>query len=190
MITQKLHEEFNARCRGERGGHQDIKDHLAALASYAFGRKVVAEFGTRTGNSTVALATGLANSGGGRLHLYDLDFSQFPAELENEMTASGVAVIKHQGDTANAVFTEHPDFVFIDTLHTYAHVTAELKAIEKSGSSPGLIAFHDVELNGWHGEGGQPGILPAILEFMERHAYFVEYYSRECNGLLVIERAY
>lgn len=170
----------------------DIQAHLPtlkALASESAKERpaVLAEFGTRSGNSTAALLAGLADSEfGGTLHSYDIaDVSYQPAG-EHPL----VRWQFHRSDTAALGNFPHVDGLFIDTLHTAAQVEAELVHAPKVKR---WIAFHDTVLFGSvdEGTGAAIGINHAIYGFLsspEGNKWRVRSHSVESNGLLILER--
>ncbi len=175
---------FHERLRGENAGHLDIIEHLPLLHYLAKQCTFVTEFGTRTGNSTIAFL-----SSGCCLTSYDIEETQlsFPEECFNIF-----GPVRHPWRFVRANTAELEDILptcllFIDTLHTYAQVKAELK---HAGKVRRFLAFHDTVLNGQHGENGERGIEDAINEFMQANTgqWRVFCHMRNCNGLLVLER--
>lgn len=83
------------------------------------------------------------------------------------------------------------DILFIDTLHTYAQLRAELD--RHAASVQAFIVLHDTATFGHRGEDGtEPGLLAAVQEFLEafgeERPYAVVHDAPECNGLIVLER--
>jgi hypothetical protein len=81
--------------------------------------------------------------------------------------------------------------LFIDTLHDYKQLSNELRIhVENNANPPRTIAFHDVETFGYVDEssGNKGGLVPAILEFLSRNKkWYVDYYTRENNGLMILK---
>ena len=181
-MKDNLKQDYENRCAGLSGSHQDIKEHLPVLSKLAEGAGTIVEFGVRTGNSTCAFLHGLELGGGGTLYSYDLGGHTFgKPELEN---ANWVFT---QADTGKLENIPPCDILFIDTLHTQAQVTAELRQapyVEK------FIIFHDSVNNGDRGEGDQPGITRAIYQFLAQNwkewRVYAEYPNN--NGLLILAR--
>lgn len=176
---------FWDRVRGESGaGHADILEHMPLLRLLASQCEHVTEFGVRTGNSTIAFLAGLERRGG-VLESYDIGPPLFvlPREIPPVWWAF------HQADTSRLEAIAPTDLLFVDTLHTYEQVRAELVHADKVRK---YLVFHDTVLNGEHGEGGQPGILRAIGEFLESQQpagrWRVLCHMRNSNGLMVLER--
>ena len=157
----------------------DITDHLCTLRLLAMGCSHITEFGVRTGNSTAAFLAGLPLTG--RLHSYDINTPNFSAPED--------CVSRWQftcANTAQLSDLEPTDLLFIDTLHTYDQVKAELRHANRARK---WLVFHDTELFGTSGEIGQPGINRAIDEFRLQNSHWVEFANcRHNNGLLILRR--
>lgn len=165
----------------------DINEHLGTLRTLA--RQTcgdVAEFGVRTGNSTIALLAGIEDRPeGGTLHSYDLN----PAQLTPPDRTRAKWNFT-QADTSKLAAIPYVDLLFIDTLHTYEQVKAELQHARRVNR---YLAFHDTTLCGWQDEhfGTGGGINRAIFEFLlspqGRH-WSVCHHNPANNGLTVLER--
>lgn len=165
--------------RGENAGHPDILEHLCTLRLLARTCSHITEFGVRTGNSTVAFLAGLPSNG--ILCSYDLDRARFtpPSDVAHRWSFA-------QADTARLEDILPTDLLFLDTLHTYDQVTAELKHGNRARK---WLVFHDTVLFGTHGEIGQPGINRAIDEFCASNPHWKTFAAcTHNNGLLVLER--
>lgn len=162
----------------------DINEHLPTLAHYARLCRTVTEFGVRGGVSTTALLYARPE----RLHLYDTD----PAcgkvvNALKEAKGHATAVTLFQMDTGDLGFIDPVDMLFIDTLHTFAHLTLELQMARYVTR---FLALHDVEVFGEAGEDGtQPGLTAAVRQFMLNNpAWQVVRWDTNNNGLAVLER--
>jgi hypothetical protein len=175
-------EEFTNRSAGIGTGHADMLPHMQQLHDLAALCSCVVEFGTRTGNSTSAILAGLTSRGGGILYSYDMN----PPSCSFE--ADGAAQWKFtQAKTDELGTIPDCDLLFVDTLHTEAQVRAELK---HAGAVRSYIALHDVNMFGFSGEAGQPGIMPAIFDFLARSPEWrVFAYHPSAWGLLVLKRS-
>lgn len=178
--TMTISETFHARLRGEAGaGHSDITEHLALLKLLVRPLDHVTEFGVRTGNSTIAFLAGLAPYG--TVHSYDIN----PPAFELPLDAASMWRFT-QADTAGLAKIDRTDLLFIDTLHTYAQVKAELK---HAAQVRRFLVFHDTVLNATQGEANQEGIGRAIAEFRAENTGWEEFaHCRHNNGLLILER--
>jgi cephalosporin hydroxylase len=180
-----INEWFDAR----RASPSDINEHMPLLRSLAAQCCHVTEFGTRSGNSTVAFLAGL-----------DVSFleNKMPTVLESYDIAPAAVQPPdcytnwqfHLADTGKLERINATDMLFIDTLHDCAQVAAELKHAPRVGS---WLVFHDTVLFGWREEStnGLPGIMQAILEFMAtKEGRKWRVWSHDVNncGLLVLRR--
>lgn len=171
---------FHARCRGEAGAiHRDILEHMPTLRRLADGCASVVEFGTRTGNSTIAFLASRAR----RVDSYDIaEVCLFlPDDCAERWTF-------HRNDTSTLADIPGCDMLFIDTLHSYGQVKAELR---HAGRVARFLVFHDTVTFGSHDENHTqgPGICSAVFEFLARHPEWrvSEHYSHN-NGLTVLAR--
>lgn len=180
-----INEWFDARAAAP----SDINEHLPLLRKLATQCNHVTEFGTRSGNSTVAFLAGLSSmvedlGMPGKLVSYDIA----PAGIEPPECLAKWEF--NQADTAMLEDIAPTDMLFIDTLHDCAQVRHELEHAHMVGK---WLVFHDTVLFGWREEstGNLPGIMQAILEFMateEGSKWRV--WSHDVNncGLLVLRR--
>lgn len=176
---------YEDRCYGKGGSkHLDIVHHMGTLALLAAQSSRVAEFGVRTGNSTVALLYGLNNRMGTKL--FSFDIADHSLDFDPHTVFPNVEWRFTKGDTKELANMPTVDLLFIDTLHTYEQVTAELKY---AGAVNRWIAFHDTVLNRTVGEGGGEGIWKAITEFLAKNQdWRMLCHFTNCNGLTIIER--
>jgi predicted O-methyltransferase YrrM len=154
---------------------------LAVLASQC---SRVAEFGVRTGNSTVALLYGLNQKPGTKLFSFDINDHSLDFDPKAEFTNVEWRFTK--ADTRNLGEMPTVDLLFIDTWHTYDQVKAELQyawAVNR------WIAFHDTVINRVVGDDGREGIWKAIDEFLSRNPDWKTLcHFTNCNGLTIIQR--
>lgn len=159
----------------------DISEHLPTLLKYAKECSHITEFGTRTGVSTVAFL--LAKPA--RLLCYDIERQKEVDYLEEQAKLLKVDFKFLLEDTRRAKI-EETDLLFIDTLHSYSQLVAELKSAPKVSK---YIIFHDTVTYGNVGEGGGKGLLLAIDEFLSLNPEWIEKERwLNNNGLLVLER--
>jgi len=127
----------------------DIRDHLEALhASVArFSEPRVVELGVRSGNSTAAFLAASEATGG---HVWSVDVVQ-PTVPDWWATSSRWTL--HIGSDLDpgihAQLAERPgrcEVLFIDTLHTFEHTLAELRAYVPMVRPGGVVLLHDTEL--------------------------------------------
>lgn len=160
----------------------DINEHMEYLRALAGTCWKIAEFGVRSGNSTVAFLAGLP--AGGELYSYDLNQPAF------ECPKDAPAWFFSPADTGKLEKIPRVDMLFIDTLHTCQQVEAELV---HAALVAHLLVFHDTVLFGSRDEqpGNGPGIMHAILCWMAtpegRKWEVAEHRSNNC-GLLTLRR--
>lgn len=161
----------------------DINEHMPVLALLAAAYPHITEFGVRTGNSTISFLAGFSMSGrrGSVLASYDINQHSVPS-----VPLLGIDWRFTQADTAKLASIEDTNVLFVDTLHTYAQVKAELKHAK---SVTNFIVFHDTVLFGENGENGEPGIQGAIGEFLANNPeWHVFTHYENNNGLLILRR--
>jgi hypothetical protein len=157
----------------------------------------VTEMGTRHGWSTVALLMGQPRW----LKSYDIDpkpedfktiMDAWVNHCEDERSREDVQFLN--GNTLEVEIDE-TDILFIDTLHTGQQLTLELDRHQWKVRH--YIALHDVTSFGLTDEAPvriqdknyHPGLLPAVLEFLECHQEWSVYrYFFHNNGLLILKR--
>lgn len=174
---------YRARCRTE----SDIWGHLPTISALAETCGHCTEFGVRKGNSTIALLHGLAHSNNGRwkprLVSYDIE----PHEIQPaDFRPPGIEWQFVQCDTSTLKTIERTDLLLIDSLHTAAHVKAELAVADNVRT---WLVFHDTMLYGSKGEDDGLGIIHAIFRFMQQNqGWRVHRHFSHCNGLLILTR--
>lgn len=161
----------------------DIQSHLPRLKELASQCGHITEMGVRACISTWALLAGNPNT----LVAYDVDHHTNMIALEKVGRQKGIDVQFVIRDVLEAEI-EDTDMLFIDTLHTYDQLSAELN--RHSGNVRRFMAFHDVVLFGLQDENGDgQGLLPALFQFMrDNPEWFVHSFYTDSNGLLVLEK--
>lgn len=163
------------------GEPSDINEHMKTLFNYAIPCDHITEFGTREGNSTIAF---LFSS---PLNLVSYDLNECP-NAEVFCMAKDVNT-RHEFVKADTreVDIDETDILFIDSEHTYDCISKELK---RSGNQARkYIMIHDTELFRDKGERDQPGIWPAIQEFLEANKHWrIKDHFTNNNGLTVLAR--
>jgi hypothetical protein len=150
----------------------DIRHHLPLLFSEAAGN--VVELGTRGGASTWALLAGVEARGGIVTSVDVDDCSGVAAGHPLWAFVQGSSI-----DPATVARVPTPiDLLFVDTLHQYAHVAAELSLWTPFVKPGGRILIHDPETF--------PGVRRAIEEHCAARGWVVTFVL-PCNGMAVIE---
>lgn len=124
----------------------DIREQMPLLYDAACGctQPVIAELGTRTGNSTAALLAGAAASGG---HVWSVDNG--PVTVPSWWHECGLwsfLAADDMSDEAAAWLPAELDVLFIDTSHLYDHTLAELRRYVPRIRPGGTVLCHDTEL--------------------------------------------
>lgn len=159
----------------------DMIGHMSTICAYSTQCPRIVEFGVYDCTSTWALLAGLPE----RLTSYDIVRRPEVDEVEQVAGDRFQFVL---GDSAK-VEIDPCDLLFIDSLHTYAHLQAELARHADKVSK--FILLHDTTTFGEvDQDGNTPGLWLAIAEFLVAHP---EWRVRErfmhCHGLTVLERA-
>jgi hypothetical protein len=170
--------EYDSAVAHQRPHSQDIAAHMPTLLRLAKECETVVEFGNRTGNSTLAFLLA-----GCRTYSFDLAGQQFTPPADSAHLWSF-----HQANTTTLLDIPECDMLFIDTLHNYDVVVAELLHAPKVRR---YIAFHDTVLFAYADESGPgPGIWKAVEEFIaaNKGVWELRLQHDYCNGLTVLER--
>ena len=169
-----------------RPDQTDMAYHMPFLETMAAHSGVVLEIGCGHGNgSTRAFTRGLRRSAH-RLHHVIVDIDP---ERPEEMPLNDLyAVTKVTGDSrdprvantaARALADFYPDIIFIDTVHTYEQLAAELEVWRPLACKDTLWVFHDTWMFGSYNT-----MTNAIKEFCERYPewHFIDH-TRQSHGL-------
>ena len=206
----KLTEIYNQKCASP----SDIYEHLPTLKAYASECTHVTEMGVRTIVSTYALLQGLHDWKGrtflngcdasNSMPLYHIDAPKklklvsidlyHPQEhggnLQEAEDVAREAKVDFEfikGDTLK-IDIEPTDFLFIDTLHIYPQLLAELERHHTKVKK--FIALHDTTTFATKGEvEGERGLWFAVEEFLANHKEWMlrQRYTNN-NGLTILER--
>lgn len=161
----------------------DMIEHMETIRAYAKLCRSAVEFGVYDCTSTWALIAGRLE----RLTSYDIDRRSDVDEVERAVQGSGTTFQFVLGDTAQ-VEIEETDLLFIDSFHSYEHLTKELTL--HVGKVRRFILLHDTTTFGYVDQTGDgKGLWPAVEEFVARSP---EWHVRErftnCHGLTVLEK--
>jgi len=154
----------------------DINENLPYLMQYASRYSSITEMGVRSIVSTWALLAAKPK----KLTSIDIAHpSSYGANI-NEVydlaSQEGIEFNFILGDTHN-ITIEECDMLFIDTLHTYTHLSKELEL--HAGKVKHCIAFHDTT--------SCPEVYTAILDFIEKNNNWrIDLHKENNNGLLFL----
>jgi predicted O-methyltransferase YrrM len=161
----------------------DINEHVLTLAALAGLCKTVTEFGVRDGVSTTGLLHGLRDVG--TYTGYDLEAP--PPKLKALAVAGGVKYTHVRHSTLTTARIQPTDLLFIDTLHTYGQLLAELRLHGSRANR--WIVLHDTETYGMIGEDGGWGLIPAYQDWLRENPQWKHAHTyKNNNGLTVLER--
>jgi hypothetical protein len=181
-----LQERFDALCNTP----SDINEHLPLLRDLARQCEHVTEFGMRGGVSTTALLAGQPES------LISWDINPVAVVHQNNadlISMQGRTFFQPRvGDTLK-IRIEPTDMLFIDSLHTYAQLRAELErhCDPEDRLVRKFLVFHDTTTFGQKGEDGtEPGLRAAIRFLQKEFAFPLWWLAHDLknnNGLIVLE---
>ena len=157
-----------------RQGGSDISAHLPFLEYIASQCDAITEFGTRDCYSTAAFLAGC----NGCVYSYDIVTTPSIEQLRNITDKPCQWVFRQRSTIDPSLRIEESDLLFVDTLHTYDQVQAELA--QHADFVNRYIMFHDTV--------SFPDINRAIDEFMRGGKWKKVYEVRFNHGLLLIER--
>ena len=197
-----LQEVYEQHCR-ERS---DICEHLPPLRDLAQECTSVIEIGVRSMVSTWGILQGLSESSAKNRTYLGIDLHYPPKETlqlaDTLATKAGVLFSFWKGNDMT-INLPSVDFLFIDSLHTYCHLTYELETFAPQVQK--YIALHDTsppwELRDddeyWgdyleypsHIDRSKRGLWPAVQDFLFTHSDWVlEERRTNCHGLTVLKR--
>jgi FkbM family methyltransferase len=164
----------------------DTNEHLPTLQNYASQCHHVTELGVRKGVTTWAF---LAS----KTHIllsvdinYPEEYGGSLPEIRRCAEEAGIEFRFVLADDLN-VELEETDLLFIDTLHVYRHLKAELDL--HAGKARKFIIIHDTETFGIVGADGGTGLFNAIHEFLVIHkGWRIKEIFKNNNGLTILER--
>jgi len=171
---EALEKAYDKAC----GSPTDIYKHLPKLRELAQEYGAVLECGFRNGESTLAFLLGASN-------VLSIDTEPCAEGIERiqALLPEGVQWQFKQADSLKYRHTVAHPLVFLDTLHNYEHLTAELEKYSKKAT---CIAVHDTGKR-WE---AKTRTRSAIKDFLAKNSDWQEaYHTEECHGLTVIKRS-
>ena len=148
--------EFAALCRTQEDNPQSTEQDVAHLL-YNLVRMIkaqrVIEVGIYRGAGSLHLAQGLADNGGGELHLVDISVESL-AEVEEKIRKAKFPIVTslHCGDSASIAREGRlplADLIFLDAEHRYEPVQQDIACYWQLVSEGGLLVIHDTVM--WEG---------------------------------------
>ncbi len=202
--VHSLKEVYEAQCRLS----SDIKEHIPVLYDLAKQCSSLVEIGLRTMTSTWGCLYGLSESSETTRSYLGIDIASPPmgtlAQAKSLAEASGIAFQFWQANDMD-VDIEPADMLFIDSLHTYCHLTYELEKF--SPKIRKYIVMHDTsepwgtrDDTGYRGNYSEypasidrtrRGLWPAVNDFLARHPEW-KLLERRLNshGFTILQRVY
>ena len=120
------------------------QSHLLRDAVRQYWQPVIAELGTRTGESTSALLSAASSCGG---RMWSVDIAQVhPSDWWEQTGWWKFLAADDMSDMAAQFIPDQLDVLFIDTSHTYEHTLAELRKYVPRVRPGGTVLCHDTEL--------------------------------------------
>lgn len=161
----------------------DMVDHMETIRRYSIDCQRITEFGVFDCTSTWALLAGHPQ----QLTSYDIARRSEVDEVEAASQGSSTIFKFVLADTASIEIGE-TDLLFIDSLHTYAHLTVEFQ--KHADKVRKYILLHDTVTFGHTDENGNtPGLWLAVEEFLAAHPEWVVHeHFTNCHGLTVLRR--
>jgi len=201
-------EQLELKHQYERASNEpsDINEHLFALRFLAMQCSSVMEIGVRTMVSSWGVLQGLSESPSASRSYLGIDIdSPPPATLNLAKRLAAGNGISFDFWQANDMHVDigPTDMLFIDTLHTYCHLTYELEKFSPKVNQ--YIAIHDtsptwgdIDCTSYLGDYSEyppeydrtkRGLWPAVVDFLQRHPEWTLYDRRlNNNGLTVLKR--
>jgi hypothetical protein len=159
----------------------DINEHLPLFNILAKNCTHVTEFGVRFGTSSLAWLNNDVI-----LRAYDIKAYPEAVTLFEHAEKAGKDAKLIIASTIDIETIEETDLLFIDSKHSYDQCKKELRFAPLVRK---YILFHDTVSFGHCGEDGDPGLLPAISEFLQANQEWIILDHRlNCHGLMVLTR--
>ena len=173
-----------------------IHEHLNTLfmLTIEFNLKNILELGTQFGNSTIALLSA-AREINGKVTTVDVDTCKFARKRIKELELDSFCNFIVSDDTM-IEWSDPIDHLFIDSNHSYSHVTKQLTKYEPYVNKGGIITLHDIVMHEFDLEGnptkktsGKNSVTRAIEDYIEDRDDLRFYKYFNCNGLGIIRKS-
>lgn len=172
-----------------------IHEHLNTLymLTVEFNLKNILELGTQFGNSTIALLYA-AKEINGTVTTIDVDPCIYARKKIHDLKLDSLCNFIQYDDTL-IEWSAPIDHLFIDSNHSYEHVTKQLKKYEPFLRKGGLITLHDIVMQEFDPNGTPTkktsttnSVMKAILDFINNRDDLKFYKYFNCNGLGIIRK--
>ena len=157
-------------------------EHMEVIRSYSAMCNSAVELGVYDCTSTWALMAGCPK----KLTSYDIERRTEVDEVESVAAESGT-IFKFILADSVSIEIDEVDLLFIDSMHTYEHLSKELSLHSKKVRK--FIILHDTTTFGDVGQTGGLGLWAAVVEFLDKYPQWVVHERRtNCHGLTVLSR--
>jgi hypothetical protein len=199
--TEELSFKYHLHCTQ----YSDMKDHVPVLRNLSKECASVVEIGIRSMVSTWGVLQGLSESSKKHRSYLGIDLNYPPLEALNKARKISEDLgIAFEFWKANDMDVEIPvcDMLFIDSLHTYYHLTYELEKFSPQVTR--YIALHDTSwpwgnmdepYTGDYSEypevysRNKKGLWPAVQDFLINHPEWALLERKtNCHGFTILER--
>jgi len=200
---RELHEKYMQQCRNY---HLDIYEHLPVLKNLTSECESVVEIGVRHMFSSWAFLEGLTENNSIKRSYIGIDLVFPPRDelnLAKKLAADNNINFEFIAKNDMLVDLAPVDFMFIDSMHTYCHLTYELEKFSPKVKK--YIAMHDTsepwgykDDSEYHGNYSEypahidrkkRGLWPAVEDFLIRHPEWSLHERRFNNyGLTILKR--
>lgn len=185
-----------------------IYEHIPVLKHIAQECSTVIEIGVYHMASTWGLLKGLSENGSNLKSYKGIDIAAPPSEIltKAKALAEGNGITFSFMEANDMLIEIDPaEFLFIDSLHTYCHLTYELEAFSPKISK--YIVMHDTSApwgdrddDDYHGDYSEypaeidrskRGLWAAVEDFLSRHPEWSLVERRlNCHGLTILKRVF
>jgi len=175
--------------------NSSIHEHLNTLymLTIEFNLQNILELGTQFGNSTIALLYA-AKKINGKVTTVDVDPCKYAKKTIKELKLDSFCNFIQSDDT-KIEWIDPIDHLFIDSNHSYEHVTKQLVKYEPHLRKGGIITLHDIVMNEFDSVGNpikktsnKNSVMKAIEDFIEGRDDLNFYKYFNCNGLGIIRK--
>lgn len=172
-----------------------IHEHLNTLymLTVEFDLKNIVELGTQFGNSTLALLYA-AKEIDGNVTTIDVDPCVSARKKIDDLNLNSLCTFIQSDDTT-IKWSKPIDHLFIDSNHSYEHVTKQLKKYEPFLQKNGIITLHDIVMQEFDSKGNPiektskiNSVMKAISDYIEDRDDLKFYKYFNCNGLGIIRK--
>jgi hypothetical protein len=201
---QELRNQYDYYCHTP----SDIYEHLPVLRELARESSSVIEIGVRSMVSTWGILQGLSENPSPLRSYLGIDLAFPPSETLNQAarlaTSNEISFCFLKGNDMQ-IDLPYAEMLFIDSLHTYCHLTYELEKFSPFITK--YLAMHDTSepwgtCDDWeykgnyseyppHFDRAKRGLWAAVEDFLERHPEWILHERRLNNhGFTVLQRIY